>query len=324
MFTVAIPTYNRNDLLRKNVPLLVAQLRPDTHLLILDNCCDVPVVETLGPPRPNMTIIRHACNVGGNANILRCFEHCKTPWLWLLADDDEPLPDAVKTVEEDIQRYADALYINYSTGEGYCHPRTVEVTGAEQLLRTSGSFGNLLFISSCVFRADVLRERSAMGHHYAYTSAPHLVMTFLSLGDRGKAVLSERKLVTWYRPEVENRSSVTRIAIGLATLQELPLSNGTRNALVRHLARFPTTGSIAHQLILQVLFAGKSRWQAIATLWQVVRRLPLLRTLPRHLAAAFWTTTLLAPRLSWLWIEPCYRRKTGHATGPHKMQSDKV
>ena len=45
--TIAIPTFDRNEILRANLAKLIPQLTPACELVILDNCSTEPVENTL-------------------------------------------------------------------------------------------------------------------------------------------------------------------------------------------------------------------------------------------------------------------------------------
>src|SRR5262245_2262452 len=98
--TIAIPTFDRNDLLCTHVTRLLPQLTPEVRLTILDNSSPRPVSEDLARlleknSEAKVDIVRHQFNIGAAANILRCIELCQTPWIWILGDDDQPLDNAV-------------------------------------------------------------------------------------------------------------------------------------------------------------------------------------------------------------------------------------
>lgn len=109
ILTVAIPTYDRNAILRKHLALLMPQLTPDCELLIIDNCSPTPVIETIGDlldsyPEVNARVERNRVNIGAGANLLRCIERCETEWIWVLSDDDLPKPDAIETILKNTEK----------------------------------------------------------------------------------------------------------------------------------------------------------------------------------------------------------------------------
>ena len=108
MLTIAIPTFNRNKILRKNLIKLLPQLTDKCRLIIIDNSSPTPVqidIEELliTFPGTDIRIIRNKHNVGLTGNIIKCFEQCEDGWLWILGDDDEVKDDAVSTILHDIE-----------------------------------------------------------------------------------------------------------------------------------------------------------------------------------------------------------------------------
>ena len=92
--TIAIPTYNRNEILKANLEKLLPQVTDECNVVIFDNCSDTPVKEVIEElvntyPDINISIVRNRYNIGMTANILKCFEQCSDTWLWILGDDDE-------------------------------------------------------------------------------------------------------------------------------------------------------------------------------------------------------------------------------------------
>ena len=130
--TIAIPTYNRNDILEQNIGLLLPQLNSDCKLLIIDNHSSIPVEETLNPyilkfPHVSIEVIRNRVNVGGNANVLRCIEFCETEYLWILSDDDPVLNNAVETIFKYIHGTQVYDFVNFSVIETLVLPQNLWV-----------------------------------------------------------------------------------------------------------------------------------------------------------------------------------------------------
>ena len=147
-------------------------------------------------PGANYTIIRNALNIGGNANILRCFELCETPWLWVLGDDDKVEPAAVATILETIESDPELLWINFATE--ICPRKTTFVTdGLEQFTQRIDSVGNAIFISACVYNCRKVRPQINHGYQYAYSCAAQLVIVLMSLGNGEKCLFSDKRIVHW-------------------------------------------------------------------------------------------------------------------------------
>ena len=45
--TIAIPTYNRNDIFRANLEKLLPQVTNECRVIIFDNCSDIPIENTV-------------------------------------------------------------------------------------------------------------------------------------------------------------------------------------------------------------------------------------------------------------------------------------
>ena len=45
--TIAIPTYNRNEILKANLGKLLPQVTKECRVIIFDNCSDVPVKDSI-------------------------------------------------------------------------------------------------------------------------------------------------------------------------------------------------------------------------------------------------------------------------------------
>jgi glycosyltransferase involved in cell wall biosynthesis len=157
LLTIAVPTYNRNAILLKNLRGLIPQLTDRCELLVIDNCSSTPVSETLSvgldvAAFEKIRILRNQANVGGNENILRCIEKATGRYVWLLGDDDTPTDDALALILDHIHRYPNAQLFNFHSPEGG-HARRLQTTlarGPSEYLQATESIGELLFISSLV------------------------------------------------------------------------------------------------------------------------------------------------------------------------------
>jgi glycosyltransferase involved in cell wall biosynthesis len=128
----------------------------------------------------SVTYQRNPINIGGNANILRCFEVGSGDWLWILGDDDLPSPDAVTQVLATIQMYPAAYYINFETTLSRLHAGTrindVTCTSIESLCQSMDCFPNFLFISAGVYRVDAIKPYLPVGYQNISTYGPHVAM----------------------------------------------------------------------------------------------------------------------------------------------------
>ena len=262
--TVTIPTYHRNAILFATVRDLLPQLTPECRLIIIDNHSPTPVEETLRPllesyPNADCTIIRNPVNIGGSANVLRCFEICPTDWLWVLGDDDTVLPTAVQTILETIESDPERIYVNFGS-EIEPRTRSFETMGLEEFARQVDHFGNAMFISASLYNCPKVRPRLNYAYHYGYSAAPHLAMLITSLGQTERCLFSEKRIVRWEEKVEEQQSSIVAVTIGLTTILEFPMPQRTRidfaNAMIK--ASFGLRAT-ARELYYAALHTGHAR-----------------------------------------------------------------
>jgi hypothetical protein len=250
--TIAIPTFDRNDLLARHVEILLPQVGPH-RLLILDNASPVPVAETLCPilerfPAARCEIVRHRHNIGGIANLLRAFELCETDWVWLLGDDDEPFPDAVEKIGRALDEDPEALFLNFSS-EIYQRPSPRESEGLGGFVDAIDDFGNVLFLSAGVYRIAALRSNLRLAYHLGYSMMPQLALLLAGLGEDGRCRLRTEQIVHWERPPLEQQWSNVSEALGKMTILDLPMDHAVRMRLARKI-RMPRLEDLFVQLLL--------------------------------------------------------------------------
>jgi len=197
MLTIAIPTFNRNHLLKVCVARLLPQLG-ECELLIIDNCSDTPVSTTLGPWLEaagivNVRIVRNPVNLGSGANILRCLELCRTDWMYCLGDDDLVADACVEIIERALDTYPAALYMSFSRS-GMRRRRTFVTEGLADFVDRLDEWSTFLFMSSSVVHAGRLRAELRWGYLYAYSWAPFQVLLLKALARGGQVVFSDAVL----------------------------------------------------------------------------------------------------------------------------------
>ena len=156
LLSICIPTYNRIEQIQKQVRLLLPQLTEEVQLVVYDNHSDISISELFTEQElSKFILIRNCVNIGGDANIARCFENCNTKWLWTLADDDFVRETSVSILLEDIKNNQDATFINYwSPIEKY----TDNIDSFLKMLSNGGVFCAAFTMSVCVYNMYSLKE----------------------------------------------------------------------------------------------------------------------------------------------------------------------
>lgn len=165
--TIAIPTYNRPDAIEKQIRLLLPQLNNQVQLIVYDNFSE-PSVKSLFIEKElnQFTLIRNRVNVGGDANIARCFENCETMWLWTLSDDDFVRKDVVEYLLEKVNNNSEAVFLNFCEGHSF---KTVGFKQIISKFKSGTVFTSSFTMSSCLYNMDKLQ--SSLFDYYSNLSS---------------------------------------------------------------------------------------------------------------------------------------------------------
>jgi hypothetical protein len=241
--------------------MLAPQLTDDCRLLIIDNCSDTPVSQTMSAgTRPDRCqVIRHVANIGANANIMRCIELCETDWLWIVGDDDKVQADAVATIFRTLASRSSICYINFSWDGVRKH--TTDTVGLEGFVSKMDPSTNLPWISSCLFNSATLRANLKFGYQAAYSMLPHVATLLMSLGDKGRCYFSPEQIMDIEDGPVDamERWSVVNLALGYSTLFDLPLRNEVRRQLAQKLFLTHQGESLPFRAVAKQLLAMSIR-----------------------------------------------------------------
>jgi len=235
---ICIPTYDRPACLRQTVQCLLEQLDATTTLRILDNHSPEPVThERLGVSDPvirgRVCIERSSVNIGGNANIARCFERCQADYMWLLGDDDELAPDALETMVADIKSRPECVIFNYCLPRNN-RKRNMEGSGLDAFLKEIDRWGNCMLISNNVYRVPAFKPYVICGYHYAYSQAPHMAILLEKLRVAGgDFFFSSQSIILGNMPTPAggNGWSLTHHGLARMALLDLPFTGPQRARL---------------------------------------------------------------------------------------------
>lgn len=331
ILTVAIPTFNRNAILFESLAPLLPQLEREAErvcLLIIDNASPAPVEETLAPlwqqfPHVSVRFVRNRYNVGANANILRCFELCDTPWVWTLGDDDDIRPEAIETILRSIETYPDAIYFNFLAGYGDLKKRDAPILtrGLEEFVDKVDQISNVLFISSGVYNAPRVNGNLNLGYAYIHTQ-PNFVPLLTSLGSEALCVLSDRQIVSHKSPaDAEGQWSQMYYSLGIMALLELPLAPDLRRKLgLKILDSMPWHKMFTLQLMLLAQKDGDPRG-ALYLYDQLCYRLFYFDRSPKRRAQIrLYRAMLRAPRTAHTLLSLARRKKKSDYTFQNPLQ----
>ncbi|MEI7901561.1 MAG: glycosyltransferase [bacterium] len=226
LLTIAIPTFNRPAQLKHTLEVIVPQIAGEqrVRLMVFDNHSEVPAVQILAELgvglSAQVSVVRHAFNIGGSANVMRCFELCETEWLWVLGDDDKPRPDAVRTILQDAKNEAEHVFAFYSFPQealpkpipnGRLAGKTIEALFSAFDYRVM----RLALISAGVYRMSAFRRRMAKGYACLSSQIPQLLMVLAEAEAGGCWLLSDKTICDYQQPDRENTFMYYTFFIGL-------------------------------------------------------------------------------------------------------------
>ncbi len=241
LLTIAIPTYNRTEFLIKNIDYLLNQLTEECKVLIIDNASDIPVEnklkKKLGTVRyGSVSIIRNNHNVGLFGNILKCFEHCNTQWLYIMGDDDRLRPNALAQILIDIKENKEYLNISYKWDpeKKWSINRPKVTNGFQEFVTSVEGIHQIMFLSCNIYNNFKLIEFIHSGYYYQMCGAPHLAMVLIRLDNYGdKILLSENKIVENFNLEIDEELKWNKPVFfrNIKLFNDLPIKNDNRQAL---------------------------------------------------------------------------------------------
>ncbi|BAY13438.1 glycosyltransferase family 2 protein [Calothrix sp. NIES-2098] len=186
LLTIAIPTYNRAELLDKQLAWLAQAIRgfeSDCEILVSDNCSTDStqyVIQKWQSILSNITFKsnRHYQNLGVMKNILYCLNSATTKYVWTIGDDDPIQDRAINYVINKLKQHEDLslIFLNFSgrnkiTGEAV-HPPTIvdnrwfdadseDGCGDGKAIFEhcfSKSVGAVIFLTATIYRTDLVKQ----------------------------------------------------------------------------------------------------------------------------------------------------------------------
>ncbi|MEA5504066.1 glycosyltransferase family 2 protein [Halotia wernerae UHCC 0503] len=186
LLTIAIPTYNRAELLDKQLAWLAQAVKGfelDCEILVSDNCSTDHTQDVISKWQQHLSNVTFKVNnnpenLGVMRNIMYCLSFATTKYVWTIGDDDPIQDRAVAYVINKLKRNEDLslLFLNFSginkiTGEPV-HPPTIignrwfdaDIEDACSNGKTifehcfAKSVGAVIFLTATVYRTDLVKR----------------------------------------------------------------------------------------------------------------------------------------------------------------------
>ena len=144
LLTIAIPTYNRKDLLKRALDSIVPQMNSKVEILVSDNASDDGTDDMIAESYPMVRYIKNAQNMGADYNFLQCYREAKGKYIILFGSDDRFADGALDYLSVFLEKNnCDLISMNF---------RYFDVTRKEVYLKDSE------FISNYESKHDIVTE----------------------------------------------------------------------------------------------------------------------------------------------------------------------
>ncbi|OUL30037.1 glycosyltransferase family 2 protein [Nostoc sp. 106C] len=186
LLTIAIPTYNRAELLDKQLTWLsqaITGFESECEILVSDNCSTDKTQDVIKKWQDILSNItfksnRNLENLGVMKNILYCLNSATTKYVWTIGDDDPIQERSIVYVINKLKQYEDLslIFLNFSgrnkiTGEPV-HPPTIvgnrwfdadsedACDNGKAIFEHcfSKSVGAVIFLTATVYRTDLIKR----------------------------------------------------------------------------------------------------------------------------------------------------------------------
>ncbi len=185
LLTIAIPTFNRAQLLDKQLTWLAQAIKgfeDECEILVSDNCSTDNTQEVIYKWQATLSNItfksnKNNQNLGVVKNIMYCLNSTTTKYVWTIGDDDPIQDRAIAYVISKLRQYENLslLFLNFSgrnqiTGEPVHPPKIVgnrwfdvdseDCDGDSKAIFEhcfSKSVGAVIFLTATVYRTDLVK-----------------------------------------------------------------------------------------------------------------------------------------------------------------------
>ena len=232
--TICIPSFNRPDKLQKLLENLASQEGIELcKIIIHDNKSEPAYRKALSKfirhhPDLRLEIYENVANVGMSGNILKCFEIRNSEWLWIMSDDDELLPSAIKLATKTMMEVSDDIdIIKFSSDRSQPEINGEVIDDIKGLIKfcdkSKNDFNSFIFLTNCIYRLRRIQNLADVGYRHAHTYVPHFMMISKLMDDGGKIYISSQQIVNYVRPKIGYSYSLVG-GIGVGALKEIDLN----------------------------------------------------------------------------------------------------
>ena len=185
---VFVLTYNRLKYLKRTFGYLFSYDSPlsgDIKITVLDNCSTdgtSEYLDTLRQDHPNLNVVRHNKNIGGNANIIEAFKRAEEEYFWILCDDDTYDWTSWVEVIEAMEKKYDAIVVS----------RNLPKPDIDE----SNVINELGFVPAGIYRTELITSEVLQNAYVnIYNSFPHLALVCSIVNESKSVYITEKVIV---------------------------------------------------------------------------------------------------------------------------------
>lgn len=185
---ILIPTYNRKPHITRTLTQLTAADSPVRHcsITVLDNASEdgsSEVIAQFAARFSTVKHIRHAKNIGGNANITRAYELAKKPYVWVVCDDDSFRWEAWEEIQAALETNEYDLLLT----------RKDDLKGTSNIARI---FRQCSFVPAGIYRTSLITGGVLMNMYNNIPNMfPHLALISEILNKKGRIFLPQGEIM---------------------------------------------------------------------------------------------------------------------------------
>jgi len=185
LLTIWVPTYRRPHQLAQLLDNLVQlNFTAWADVIVSDNDPESPMAAAAAAGSLALPLgVAYRCNpanLSAGVNFLRAFEHCRTPWLMIVGDDDLFEPGAIEGLQGLIQEVSrSVLGVKFDSGLFGAQTAIVE-SGLQDYVnhlkpvQYADALNNLCLVSNWLFRTDPCRRHLAAAYLGYSSKISHL------------------------------------------------------------------------------------------------------------------------------------------------------
>lgn len=241
--TIVMPTYNRRERLLNQLSSIYKYGDLDYYyMVIVDNCSNYDVMAEIRENFPkefvnNIEYHRNSINTQMGYNLARCFLYSKSKYVFQISDDDEYIEDFMDKIKTYINKYPDAMCIQFALGMSDKKFDDIVVSSLKEYdaqLFKRYLPGDCLYMGNKIYNMDALSPYLSDIFEYSYTMGSFLLPVLHSLWEQKNLMIISDQQLCNYIPNSIPGCSFFKITLAMATLYDVKWSDGTNYKQIKY------------------------------------------------------------------------------------------